>query len=191
MSILTPFVPFVPHLCICVKCKNFKSGTVSCPFCGEEILTVAVKCKHCGEFLNKQDRAIRNSDMTDELEKIIWEGHPSHYYYLFAYVIGGILILGYGLGLFIILFALLDRKCKVFTITNRRIKSKAGIISRSINEVFIKDIRSVNLQQGIIERLFGLGTVNIGTAGTSGIEVSFKGISQAPEIKEKIQKIRR
>lgn len=25
-----------------------------CPFCAEEILTNAVKCKHCGEWLNKQ-----------------------------------------------------------------------------------------------------------------------------------------
>ena len=26
-----------------------------CPFCAEEIQTDAVKCKHCGEFLNKQE----------------------------------------------------------------------------------------------------------------------------------------
>ncbi|MDR2970590.1 MAG: hypothetical protein LBU83_01480 [Bacteroidales bacterium] len=25
----------------------------NCPYCGEEILAVATKCKHCGEFLDK------------------------------------------------------------------------------------------------------------------------------------------
>ena len=164
--------------------------TKKCFFCGEEILSVAIKCKHCGEFLNKSDSPIQNSIKTDELEKTLWEGNPSHLNYLFAYFIGGILVLGYGVGLLVILIIIIDRKCKVFTVTNKRIKSKAGIISRSIHEVFIKDIRSVNLQQGILERLFGIGTVNIGSAGTASIEVSFKGISQAPDIKEKIQKLR-
>ncbi|QCQ23502.1 PH domain-containing protein [Desulfoglaeba alkanexedens] len=161
-----------------------------CPFCGEEILSVAVKCKHCGEFLNKAASPLQNQDRNNDVEKTLWEGHPSHYYYLFAYIIGGILILGSGLGLLVILIAILDRKCKIFTITNKRVKSKKGIISRSIHEVFIKDIRSVNVHQSILERLFNLGTVNIGTAGTAGIEVSFKGVSEAPEIKEKIQKLR-
>ncbi|MEO0114379.1 MAG: hypothetical protein ABIK93_02760 [candidate division WOR-3 bacterium] len=30
-----------------------QSTTKKCPFCAEEILTDAVKCKHCGEWLNK------------------------------------------------------------------------------------------------------------------------------------------
>lgn len=28
-----------------------------CPFCGEEILTIAIKCKHCGEWLSEEKRA--------------------------------------------------------------------------------------------------------------------------------------
>ncbi|MDR0758128.1 MAG: zinc ribbon domain-containing protein [Tannerella sp.] len=29
-------------------------GTKNCPFCGEEILATARKCKHCGEWLEEQ-----------------------------------------------------------------------------------------------------------------------------------------
>ena len=32
--------------------KALMRKTKKCPFCGEEILLEAVKCKHCGEFLN-------------------------------------------------------------------------------------------------------------------------------------------
>lgn len=28
----------------------------TCPFCGEEIMITAQKCKHCGEWLNKTQR---------------------------------------------------------------------------------------------------------------------------------------
>lgn len=29
---------------------------IKCPFCGEEILSVAKKCKHCGEWLDDAER---------------------------------------------------------------------------------------------------------------------------------------
>jgi membrane protein YdbS with pleckstrin-like domain len=165
--------------------------TRKCPYCGEEILSVAVKCKHCGEFLDKSAVPCQTADTKEkEPEKTIWEGNPSHYYYLVAYIIGGILILAYGLGLIIIIIALLSKKSKIFTVTNKRVKSKAGIIARVTREVSIKDIRVINLKQSISERIFGLGTIEVGSAGTAGIEVYFKGIPEAPKIKDMIQKLK-
>ncbi len=161
-----------------------------CPYCGEEILSIAIKCKHCGEFLGKKNSNPEKIFKNDEQEETLWEDNPSHFNFLFVYFIGGVLIFVSGLGLLVILIALIYRKSMVFTITNKRIRSKTGIISCSLDELFIRDIRSINLQQDILEKLFDVGTINIGSAGTAGIEVSFKGISEAAEIREKIQKLK-
>ena len=40
-------------------------------------------------------------------EKVIWEGKPSNYYYLFAYIFGGVLVFMGGLGIIIIVYVLL------------------------------------------------------------------------------------
>ncbi|MCM1264727.1 MAG: zinc ribbon domain-containing protein [Candidatus Gastranaerophilales bacterium] len=39
---------------------SIENDTKRCPYCGEEIKSTAIKCKHCGEFLNEDK--IDNSD---------------------------------------------------------------------------------------------------------------------------------
>lgn len=41
-----------------------ESQTKNCPYCGEEILIVAKKCKHCGEWLEKPTSTAKKNDST-------------------------------------------------------------------------------------------------------------------------------
>ena len=43
-------------------------ATKACPFCGEEILAVAIKCKHCSEMLSKRET---NNDQESKSRVIV------------------------------------------------------------------------------------------------------------------------
>ncbi|HPC18618.1 MAG TPA: PH domain-containing protein [Kiritimatiellia bacterium] len=162
--------------------------TRPCPYCSEEIQLTAVKCKHCGEFLDGRSPQVTSTlKQSQQWENDIWKGTPSYLYYLGHFIFGVILILFFGLGLLFIIYALLDRNTKQYTITSKRVMAKTGIISRHIGEVGIKDIRSINVNQGILERIFGVGTVEIASAGTAGVEVKFVGVSNPVHIRDLIR----
>jgi len=77
-------------------------------------------------------------------------------------------------GLSWLLYYLFNTKmCATYTITKRRCTAEMGFISREIREVEIRHIRNINVRQTIMQRLFGLGDVDIATSGQSGVEVEF------------------
>lgn len=84
-------------------------------------------------------------------------------------------------------------KCKgtTLTVTSDRTRLRKGILSRSITEVWHQDIRNVQLNQSFFQRLFGVGTIGISSAGQAGLEISVSGIPDPEKVKELIDQHRR
>ena len=189
-------------------------ATRACQFCGEQILLSAIKCKHCGEFIDcrKKQAIVSVSKKTDFfVEKEIWSAAPSYLFYIQFFIsfllpwpvyyvfncpeesaeadffFTTVLLSVLGGWLIISIYAFLDRKTRVYTVTNKRVISKAGIISRQVHEVVVRDIRAINIKQNTVERLLGLGTVEVGSAGTAANKVRFFGIVDPSRVRDMIR----
>lgn len=71
--------------------------------------------------------------------------------------------------------------------TNKRTISKTGIISRKTEEMKIGSIETVEINQGIIGRIFGFGTIKITGRGISNL--IYKNIDNPMDVKKSIEGI--
>lgn len=79
-----------------------------------------------------------------------------------------------------------------YIIDSRGLEAKVGILrlNQTITRVLYSDIRSAETDQSLIERLFNVGDVEIGTAATAQIEVIFRGVAAPREVQNIIQRER-
>ena len=72
---------------------------------------------------------------------------------------------------------------------SRGLEAISGILSlkQRITRVRYEDIRSIETEQTIIERMLDVGDVEVGTAATSGIEMTLFGVGAPCEVRDMIQ----
>ena len=80
---------------------------------------------------------------------------------------------------------LIDRWTSEFAITNKRVIMKVGLIRRKALEMNLSKIESVNVEQTIMGRILGYGTITI--IGTGGTRESFARISKPMEFRRVFQ----
>lgn len=90
-----------------------------------------------------------------------------------AAVVTGVLLL---LALFTLGVVVFKRFSWKFSIDGNRVSRRHGIISRNQQSIRINDLRSVELDQSIFQRIFGVGDLLFYSAGSDHAEVKFFGI---------------
>ena len=98
-------------------------------------------------------------------EKIVYQGKISIWSLLPLIILGFIFIGFFGLGLLFWIPAAIKYFTTELAITNKRVIAKFGLISRSTVEINLQKIESIQINQGIIGRLFNFGSIVVSGAG--------------------------
>lgn len=75
-----------------------------------------------------------------------------------------------------------------YTIRGDTIESCRGIIGRDVQSIRVQDLRNVNVRQTIWQRMFGVGDVEFSSAGGAGVEVTFYGVTDPLEVKDRVMR---
>jgi uncharacterized membrane protein YdbT with pleckstrin-like domain len=82
-------------------------------------------------------------------------------------------------------FALLTRKSVEMGVTNKRVITKTGILSRKTTELLLTKVESIKVDEGLLGRMLGYGTVIV--VGTGGTPEPFPCIEQPLEFRRQVQ----
>jgi uncharacterized membrane protein YdbT with pleckstrin-like domain len=149
-------------------------------------------------------------------ERVLFEGHPSWRSILDFYVKGiaatavicflvaiatgvigdetnkGLVVLlaiaGVGIT---VLVGFVKRVATSYTITNRRLHIKRGIVSRTIQETRLERVQNVNTSQGVLQRILQIGDVDFDTAAGDDYNFIFSGVAEPQDVVEKVDEATR
>ena len=90
-----------------------------------------------------------------------------------------------------ILVGFVKRIATSYTITNRRLHIKRGIVSRTIQETRLERVQNVNFTQSVLQRLLQIGDVDFDTAAGDDYNFVFAGVGEPADVVEKVDEATR
>jgi uncharacterized membrane protein YdbT with pleckstrin-like domain len=134
-------------------------------------------------------------------ERVIFQGHPS-WRAILGFYLKGILVAAVAgaiaklldtgaFDVFLIVLVViavtvlagfLKRVATVYTITDRRLNIKRGIVSREVQETRLERVQNVNYRQSIYQRIMQIGDVDFDTAATDDYNFVFVGVADPANV---------
>ena len=140
-------------------------------------------------------------------ESVIYSGHPSwksmldlHVAGLIAAAAGGAITRlatsdwGYAIAVAAAILALtvligyVRRISTHYTITDRRLHKRSGILSRVEQHTTLERVQNVETRQSLWERILRIGTVDFDTAGTDESKFAFEGVASPRRVVEAVDR---
>jgi uncharacterized membrane protein YdbT with pleckstrin-like domain len=106
------------------------------------------------------------------------QGDPSRY----ARIGGGVL---FGFAVISAVLAMVRRNSVEMAVTNKRVTVKVGLVSHSTEEMMLNRIESIMVDQSLMGRIFGYGTITL--RGVGGTPDPFPSIAHPLEFRRQVQ----
>lgn len=194
---------------------------MKCPKCSAETDDKSQFCSKCGKSLSdeagsaerfKQSLTSR-SGAANVAEEDVWQGtfSPKALYGTWL-LCAGLTLAAIGLGaMFIVvpvawvalvvglvvlwlypIATLLYQRLSVhYRLTNQRFFHERGILRRVTDRIEVIDMDDISFEQGLIERMLGVGTIRIASSDQSHPKLVLKGIDDVKKVAAQIDDVRR
>ena len=120
-------------------------------------------------------------------EEIRWASTPHKYSIVPALIVGIPLSLVL-IGIPLIVASYLQYTNTNYVVTNKGLYSKRGILSRDVQQIGFDKVQNISYSQSAIGSSLGYGSVDVSTAGGSGVELQFRSIPNPAAVQELIAK---
>jgi membrane protein YdbS with pleckstrin-like domain len=134
----------------------------NCPECGQPVSTEAHTCPHCGFPIAEKyaqqpapDGTAATAQAAEPLAEVRSSWWSYFWYFFFFFLIVPPII------------AIFRRKGTVLQVFPDRIRLTRGLMSKSYRDYKPRDIRSIDIDQRLLQRMVGIGDLSISTAAAS------------------------
>lgn len=166
----------------------------ACPSCGhgmrvaDEAAGKTGKCKKCSASVKVPGSSQvmpKAQKPAQQQEQTLYHRHPSMFRnrpLLFVFFV--LIIPVYGVGLILLMLWWLRSLGTTLTVTDKRSTQRSGLLSKSITEIWHRDVRNVLVEQSFFQRVFGVGAIGISSSGGGGVEIQVSGMPSPYKVKE-------
>jgi membrane protein YdbS with pleckstrin-like domain len=192
----------MPIVVVCPGCRKninapekYAGQTKKCPGCGAPFVIPAIivaavpvaTLTTATIAAMPQPSKLKMPDGPRGGENILITAHPKMFRnrpIVFAFCAA--LVAAFGLGLLPLAFWWLKCHSTTLTVSNKRTVLRRGLISKHTREVRHSDVRFLELDQSVLQRLLGVGSISISSAAQGEVEIVIDGIAKPQHIKETI-----
>ena len=172
-----------------------------CPQCGNDNQQGAAFCSRCGtRMFAPKPSAVREYSLA--------QFRPSLWYYAQGFLIGSVFVViggrllylkfqpiqvGFailGLGVLTFLVTMIRARSISWSLTSDRLIEKRGLVASRRREMELADIRSVEVDKRVFQRMMGLGNVTIASAASADYAIRLNDIYDPDDTAETIRKAR-